>query len=90
MHTNSGKRVGTCPVSIAAVPATALGLLGDGARLPDWGPGVAYGRVVPNASGSEFPFALPFPDDTDHAALDVQITKGEAELETVQALCEAR
>jgi len=135
MHTNLLKRVETRSVSITAVPATVLGLLGDGARLPDWAPGFApavradgedwvidygdgaelrvrlrvsvehgtvdilrpgdptagaYGRVVPNASGSEFLFTLLFPDDTDPAAIDAQMATVEAELQTVRALCEAR
>jgi hypothetical protein len=47
-----------------------------------------FARVVPNGSGSEFLFTMLFPDGTDPAAIDAQMTTVEQELRTVRALCE--
>jgi hypothetical protein len=48
----------------------------------------AYSRVVPNGDGCEFLFTLFFPDGTDPAAVDAQMTVVEEELRTVRALAE--
>jgi hypothetical protein len=49
----------------------------------------AFTRVVPNAAGSEFCFTLFFPQDTDPAAVEQQMTIVEGELDRVRDACEA-
>jgi hypothetical protein len=48
----------------------------------------AFTRVIPNGAGSEYLFTLCFPDGTDDAAVDAQMTVVEEELRTVRALAE--
>jgi uncharacterized protein YndB with AHSA1/START domain len=48
----------------------------------------AFTRVLPNGEGAEYQFTLFFPDGTDEAAVERQMTTVEQELEAVRAGCE--
>src|SRR5829696_1397705 len=48
----------------------------------------AFSRVLPNDDGAEYQFTLFFPDWTDEAAVERQMTTVEQELEAVRAGCE--
>jgi hypothetical protein len=48
----------------------------------------SFSRVIPNGEGSEFLFTLLFPQGTDQAAIDAQMTVVEGELEAVRSLVE--
>ena len=48
----------------------------------------AFTRVLPNGDGAEYQFTLFFPDGTDEAAVEQQMTTVEQELEAVRAGCE--
>ena len=48
----------------------------------------AFTRVLPNGDGAEYQFTLFFPDGTDEAAVEEQMTTVEQELEAVRAGCE--
>jgi uncharacterized protein YndB with AHSA1/START domain len=48
----------------------------------------AFTRVLPNEDGAEYQFTLFFPDGTDEAAVEQQMTTVAQELEAVRAGCE--
>jgi len=91
-------------ITIAASPATVFGYVVDPRNLPVWAPAFARAVrpdgdqwIVTNDAG-EFPivvrasaehqFTLFFPDGTDEAAVEEQMTTVEGELEAVRAGCE--
>ncbi len=48
----------------------------------------AFSRVLRNGDGAEYQFTLFFPDGTDEATVEGQMTTVEGELEAVRAACE--